>query len=81
MAGVEFVADKKTKAPYPIAQKFSQKFVSHAQEQGLILWPNYGQADGTNGDLVMLGPALTMSLNEARECVSLLKNAIETFIS
>jgi adenosylmethionine-8-amino-7-oxononanoate aminotransferase len=79
MAGVEFVANKSTKAPYPIAQKFVQKFVTHAQDQGLILWPNYGQADGVNGDLVMLGPPLTMSESEARECVTLLKHSIATF--
>jgi adenosylmethionine-8-amino-7-oxononanoate aminotransferase len=79
IAGVEFVADKKTKAPFPIAKKFAQKFVTHAQENGIILWPNYGQADGINGDLVMLGPPLTMTSIEASECVSLLKKSIETF--
>jgi adenosylmethionine-8-amino-7-oxononanoate aminotransferase len=73
------VADKKTKAPFPIAKKFAQKFVTHAQENGIILWPNYGQADGINGDLVMLGPPLTMTSIEASECVSLLKKSIETF--
>ena len=79
MGGIEFVENKITKKPFPIAQKFSLKFVAHAQDQGLILWPNYGQADGINGDLVMLGPALTMTKEEASEMVALLKNAISTF--
>ena len=79
MAGVEFVMDKATKAPFPITKKFAQKFVQHAQDNGLILWPNYGQADGVNGDLVMLGPSLLMTHAEADECVSLLKSAIESF--
>jgi adenosylmethionine-8-amino-7-oxononanoate aminotransferase len=79
MAGVEFVKDKATKEPYPVAQKFAPKFVQHAQDHGLILWPNYGQADGVNGDLAMLGPSLLMTLNEADECIALLKNAIQTF--
>jgi adenosylmethionine-8-amino-7-oxononanoate aminotransferase len=79
MAGVEFVENKATKSPFPIARKFAPKFVQHAQDQGLILWPNYGQADGVNGDLVILGPSLEMSTEEADECVALLKNAIETF--
>jgi hypothetical protein len=79
MAGIEFVEDKATKRPYPIAKKFALKFVQHAQDQGLILWPNYGQADGTNGDLVILGPSLEMSMPEADECVDKLKHAIETF--
>lgn len=79
MAGVEFVQDKATKAPFPVSKKFAAKFVQHAQDHGLILWPNYGQADGTNGDLVILGPSLLMTMNEADECVDLLKRAIESF--
>jgi adenosylmethionine-8-amino-7-oxononanoate aminotransferase len=79
MAGIEFVKDKATKEPYSVAQKFSAKFVQHAQNHGLIAWPNYGQADGVNGDLVILGPSLQMTMNEADECVALLKNAIQTF--
>lgn len=79
MAGVEFVMDKATKVPFPITKKFAQKFVQHAQDHGLILWPNYGQADGINGDLVILGPSLEMTHSEADECVALLKRAIETF--
>ena len=79
MAGVEFVQDKATKTPFPIAKKFAQNFVQHAQDHGLILWPNYGQADGVNGDLVILGPSLLMTHAEADECVDLLKRAIETF--
>ncbi len=79
MAGVEFVQDKNTKSPFPIAKKFAQKFVQHAQDLGLILWPNYGQADGVNGDLVILGPSLLMTHAEADECVDLLTRAIQSF--
>ncbi|MBC7397820.1 MAG: aminotransferase class III-fold pyridoxal phosphate-dependent enzyme [Bdellovibrionales bacterium] len=79
MAGVEFVEDKSTKKPFPIAKKIAQRFVAHAQDQGLIVWPNYGQADGTNGDLIILGPSLQMTESQAQECVALLKHSIETF--
>lgn len=87
IAGVELVKDRASKTPFPIEKKFALKFVAHAQEPwksnagktGLILWPNYGQADGTNGDLVLLGPSLLMTKEEANECVALLKEALETF--
>ncbi len=79
MAGVEFVQDKTTRAPFPISKKFAAKFAQHAQDQGIILWPNYGQADGVNGDLIIMGPSLLMTKPEADECIGLLKNAIETF--
>ena len=79
MAGVEFVSDKASRKPFPISQKFAVRFVQHAQDHGLILWPNYGQADGVNGDLVILGPSLEMTMSESDECIALLKTAIETF--
>jgi adenosylmethionine-8-amino-7-oxononanoate aminotransferase len=78
-SGVEFVEDVTTRKPFSIDKKFAIRFAQHALDQGLILWPNYGQADGINGDLVMLGPSLLMTKTEADECVSLLKHAIQTF--
>jgi adenosylmethionine-8-amino-7-oxononanoate aminotransferase len=56
LIGVEFVADKKTKQPFPRATKYVEQFVARALELGLVLWPNIGHADGTNGDLVMVAP-------------------------
>ena len=79
MAGVEFVCEKDSKEPFPIAKKFALKFAAHAQEMGLIVWPNYGQADGIDGDLILLGPPLNINEHQAIECVSLLQKAIETF--
>lgn len=79
MAGVEFVEDKNSKKPFPVSQKVALKFAQHAQDHGLILWPNYGQADGLNGDLVMMGPPLTMTMADADECVERLKLALESW--
>lgn len=91
IAGVEFVCDTQQKTPFPIAKKFALNFVAHAQEpwlnssantassKGLILWPNYGQADGINGDLILMGPSLLMTPDEAKECVALLKAALQSF--
>ena len=46
LAGIEFVADKRTKAPFPRRLKFAETFVAAAQDAGLIVWPNVGHADG-----------------------------------
>lgn len=67
LAGVEFVADKKTKAPFPRAMKFAEAFVAAAQDAGLVLWPNTGHADGENGDLVMFAPPFIVSESEIDE--------------
>ena len=69
LAGVEFVADAETRAPFPRAARIAERFTRAAQERGLIVWPNVGQADGTNGDLVMLAPPFIITEGEIDELV------------
>ena len=64
LAGVEFVADPATRAPFPRAARFAERFAAAALEAGLVVWPNVGQADGLNGDLAMLAPPFTVSHDE-----------------
>ncbi|MGE0614617.1 MAG: aspartate aminotransferase family protein [Bacteriovoracia bacterium] len=78
-AGVEFVEDKATKRPFERAKKVAENFVAHAFDRGLIVWPNIGQADGVNGDLVMLGPPLNSSAAEIDELVDTLAKVIASF--
>ncbi|MFI5360846.1 MAG: aspartate aminotransferase family protein [Elusimicrobiota bacterium] len=76
LAGIEFVADKKTKAPFPRRLKFTETFVAAAQDAGLVVWPNVGSADGENGDLVMVAPPFIISESEIDEIVSRFKTAL-----
>jgi adenosylmethionine-8-amino-7-oxononanoate aminotransferase len=64
LAGVEFVADTGTRAPFPRSARFAETFAEAALEAGLVVWPNVGQADGTNGDLAMLAPPFVVSHEE-----------------
>lgn len=77
LAGIEFVADKKTKAPFPRSLKFAEAFVAAAQDAGLIVWPNTGHADGENGDLVMLAPSFIVTEAEIDEIVARFKTALD----
>lgn len=77
-AGIEFVADKGSKKPFDRAKKVAENFTAHAFEKGLIVWPNIGQADGTNGDLVMIGPQLMTTEAQIHELVELLKQTINS---
>jgi adenosylmethionine-8-amino-7-oxononanoate aminotransferase len=56
LLAVEFVRDKKRKTPFKREEKYAEAFGAEALNRGLVLWPNVGQADGTNGDLVMVAP-------------------------
>jgi hypothetical protein len=74
--GVEFVRDKKKKTPFPRGKKYVEAFVAHALASGLVLWPNIGQADGTNGDLVMVAPPFVVSENEATEILGMIESTL-----
>ena len=78
LAGVEFVADKKTKAPFPRSLKFAEAFVASALDAGLVVWPNTGHADGENGDLVMIAPPFIITEAEIDEIVVRFKTALES---
>ena len=78
LAGVEFVADKATKAPFPRRLKFAETFVASALDAGLVVWPNVGQADGENGDLAMIAPPFTIGEGEIDEIVSRFAAALKT---
>jgi adenosylmethionine-8-amino-7-oxononanoate aminotransferase len=69
LLGLEFVRDKGKKTPFPREKKYVEAFVAQALENGLVLWPNIGQADGTNGDLVMIAPPFVIREEEILEIV------------
>ena len=77
MMAVEFVKDRATKAPFPRSEKFAERFTEKAFQNGLVLWPNVGNADGTNGDLIMIAPPFTVTREEITEMVTLLKKTLE----
>jgi len=56
LIGIEFVRDKKNRKPFPRNRKYVEQFLASAREKGLIFWWNTGQADGRNGDLIILAP-------------------------
>jgi len=75
LAGIEFVEDKTSRAPFPRAAKFAEAFTDAAQEAGLIVWPNVGHADGVNGDLVVVAPPFIITEQEIDEIATRFKAA------
>ncbi len=80
MWGVEFVADRASKSPFPPEIHFGQQVADVAFERGLIVYPGSGCADGVSGDLVMVGPPLVITEEQIDELVALLREAIEATI-
>jgi adenosylmethionine-8-amino-7-oxononanoate aminotransferase len=81
LAGIEFVADVETKEPFPRSMRFAERFARTAQNEGLIVWPNVGHADGTNGDLAMLAPPFIVTEREIDEIVSRFARALEVTLA
>ena len=77
LAGVELVEDKETRTPFPREARLAESFASAALEAGLVVWPNVGHADGTNGDLVMLAPPFVVTEEEIDEIVARLARAMD----
>ena len=77
LAGIEFVEDKATRAPFPRNARFAETFTDAALEAGLTVWPNVGHADGVNGDLVLVAPPFIITEGEIDEVVALLARALQ----
>jgi adenosylmethionine-8-amino-7-oxononanoate aminotransferase len=75
MAAVEIVADRQTRAPYPPAARMAQRIQAEALARGVIVYASGGQASGA-GDLLLLGPPLTISTTEVDMAVDVLGDAI-----
>jgi adenosylmethionine-8-amino-7-oxononanoate aminotransferase len=76
MVGVELVEDRETKRPLTRESKAVERVIAAARESGLLLYPSTGCADGTNGDLVMLGPPFVITDGELEEAVEKTRGAI-----
>ena len=77
LAGVELVADKESRAPFPRAAHVAESLARAALDAGLVVWPNVGHANGTDGDLVMLAPPFTITEREIDEIVERFREAME----
>jgi adenosylmethionine-8-amino-7-oxononanoate aminotransferase len=77
LAGIELVEDSTTRAPFPRSVHFAESLTRAALDNRLVVWPNIGHANGTEGDLVMLAPPYTVSESEIDQIVERLGNAIQ----
>jgi len=76
MAGVEFVRDKKSKAPFPAEYKFGKRLFEEAFARGLVVFPSSGTVDGVAGDHILLAPPFIITAGQVDELVGILDEAI-----
>jgi adenosylmethionine-8-amino-7-oxononanoate aminotransferase len=76
MWGIEFVRDRATKEPFPRGLHVAERIGEAAFERGLIIYPGSGNADGVDGDQLLIGPPLVISEPEIDQLVAMLADAI-----
>ncbi|HEV2731264.1 MAG TPA: hypothetical protein VGV15_14635, partial [Terriglobales bacterium] len=74
--GVEFVADKKTKAPFPPEKNFSGLVAQACLCRGLLVYPMQGSVDGVAGDHLLIAPPAVITADEIAWAVEQLRAAI-----
>jgi len=66
MAGIEFVADRETRAAYPGSAKVAVRVREAGLRNGIVTYPGTGMAspDGKSGDIISLYPPLIFTLDD-----------------
>jgi adenosylmethionine-8-amino-7-oxononanoate aminotransferase len=76
MRGIEFVADRETKAPFPVELKVSNRIGDATMERGLVSYPGQGTVDGVRGDHLLCTPPLIITKEQIDEVMSILDDSI-----
>ncbi len=77
MWGLELVADRATRQPFPARSHLSSTVFEEAFASGLIVYAMSGCADGVNGDHVMVSPPLVIDEAQIAEIIRLLRLALD----
>ena len=78
MVGVELVADRDTRAPFPRAARIAEAVVAAARDRGLLVYSGTGNANGVDGDTILLGPPFIVTDAELERIATVLADSIET---
>lgn len=77
MLGLEFVADRTTKEPFPAKARLARRLADAAFERGLSIYPGQGTVDGVRGDHAMIAPPFIITDEQMDDLVAILAEALE----
>jgi len=78
LVGIEFVADKSTRQPFPKSENIAERIRQAALDQDVLIYPTQGCVDGINGDHILLAPPFIISESECRLVAAALESALRT---
>ncbi len=80
MIGLELVADRSTREPFPRSARVTETVVGAARERGLLVYSGTGNANGVDGDTILLGPPFVITDAEIDRVVEILGEVLETTV-
>ena len=80
MVGVELVADRVTRTPFPRAARLTEAVVRGARERGVMVYSGTGNANGVDGDTILLGPPFVITEPELERIATTVADAIDAAV-
>ncbi len=74
--GVEFVADKRSKSPFPAETGFAGKVAANCAQRGVSVYPMQGCVDGMLGDHLLLAPPAVITKEEIALAAKVIGEAV-----
>jgi adenosylmethionine-8-amino-7-oxononanoate aminotransferase len=78
LVGLEVVADRETRAPFPRAVRVTEAIVRAARDAGVLVYSGTGNANGLDGDTILLGPPFVVTEAELERIADVVATAVET---
>jgi adenosylmethionine-8-amino-7-oxononanoate aminotransferase len=81
LVGVELVQDRETRAAFPRTAKVTERVVAAARERGVLVYSGTGNADGVDGDTILLGPPFVVTGDQLDRIVDVVSEAIDLAVA
>jgi len=77
LVGVELVADRDTRDAFARAARITEAVVAAARDRGVLLYSGAGNADGVDGDTILIGPPFVVTDEELVRIADVTGEAVE----
>jgi adenosylmethionine-8-amino-7-oxononanoate aminotransferase len=77
MVGLELVADRESRRAFPRDVRLTERVVRAARDRGVLVYSGTGNANGVDGDTILLGPPFVVTGQELERIAEAVGEAIE----
>jgi adenosylmethionine-8-amino-7-oxononanoate aminotransferase len=81
LVGIELVADRASREPVPPGARLTEAVVRSARRRGVLVYSGTGNANGVEGDTILIGPPFIVTDAELVRIASTLREAIDEAVA